>query len=179
MISDVLFEAVDGVDRYLENPLYDSMYCGELRERIIKLRNDMAQMQRELDTPPGAPILPIVPFEMKQSVEDVAEQMQVHDDVIATAMATASLAMHKTIAAACGRADEPMSNVYFVTFKELVERCCISPDEVEARIRKFVSIYYGPGMRETVIHGMLAAIEDESMPLTSFTKLVQAVFPAE
>lgn len=54
MISDVLFEAVQGLDEYLNNPSYDSMYEGEIRERIIKLRDAMDAVRVVLDTPPGA-----------------------------------------------------------------------------------------------------------------------------
>jgi hypothetical protein len=51
MISDVLSDAVGSIDDYLENPQYNAWYSGELRERIIKLRNEMDAMRAELDTP--------------------------------------------------------------------------------------------------------------------------------
>lgn len=52
MISDVLSDSVREIDGYLENPTFERTYSGELRERIIKLRNDMDAMRQELDTPP-------------------------------------------------------------------------------------------------------------------------------
>ena len=51
MISDVLFEAVERIDDYLHD--LPEVYGGDLRERIIKLRGEMALLQRELDTPPA------------------------------------------------------------------------------------------------------------------------------
>ncbi len=53
MISDALFDAVKRVDHYLNNPIFDHTYEGELRERVIKLRNEMEAMVVELDTPPS------------------------------------------------------------------------------------------------------------------------------
>lgn len=58
MISDVLHDAVDGLDDYLGDPLYDTMYSGELRDRLIKLRNEMSELREELDHPPAAPLPP-------------------------------------------------------------------------------------------------------------------------
>lgn len=58
MISDVLFEAVEEIDGYLADPVYKDMYAGELRDRILKLRDDMNALRAELDTPPGQPIPP-------------------------------------------------------------------------------------------------------------------------
>ncbi len=52
MISDVLHQAVVDIDGYLESPAFEKVYGGDLRERIIKLRNDMTTMRIELDTPP-------------------------------------------------------------------------------------------------------------------------------
>lgn len=51
MISDVLSDAVAGIDGYLESPLplYRDWYSGALRERIIKVRNDMDAVRAELD----------------------------------------------------------------------------------------------------------------------------------
>jgi hypothetical protein len=50
MISDILSEAVDQIDQYLN--YYEHVYAGELRKRIIKLRNDMSALRNELDEPP-------------------------------------------------------------------------------------------------------------------------------
>lgn len=56
MISDVLADAIVSIDSYLDNPAYAEVYSGDLRKRIIKLRNDMATVQAELDTPPGVSV---------------------------------------------------------------------------------------------------------------------------
>jgi hypothetical protein len=52
MISDILSQAVDGLDSYLNEPLWDHIYCGELRERIIRLRDDAEYIRAVLDTHP-------------------------------------------------------------------------------------------------------------------------------
>lgn len=50
MISDTLSEAVSEIDRYLtEMP---DVYQGDLRARIVKVRNDMEAIREELDAPP-------------------------------------------------------------------------------------------------------------------------------
>jgi hypothetical protein len=46
MISDVLSDAVDDIDRYLNNGLY----AGDLLVRIRRLRNEMDAMREELDS---------------------------------------------------------------------------------------------------------------------------------
>jgi hypothetical protein len=51
MISDFLFEMVEGLDRYLNNPFYDDMYSGTLRESIIRMRDDAEYIRFVLDTP--------------------------------------------------------------------------------------------------------------------------------
>jgi hypothetical protein len=53
MISDVLWQAVKEIDEYLDDPLYARIYGGELRERIVVLRDGMKALQVELDTPPS------------------------------------------------------------------------------------------------------------------------------
>ncbi len=53
MISDVLSDAVISINTYLEE--YPEIYSGDLRERIIKVRDEMTAIQRELDTPPNLP----------------------------------------------------------------------------------------------------------------------------
>jgi len=52
MISDILFQAVDDLDHYLNDPLWDHIYCGDLRERIIRLRDEAKHVQILLDTHP-------------------------------------------------------------------------------------------------------------------------------
>ncbi len=51
MISDVLFDAVQEIDRYLNDPTFKEVYSGRLRGRIIELRDAMNAMRIELDTP--------------------------------------------------------------------------------------------------------------------------------
>jgi hypothetical protein len=52
MISDVLSEMVADIDRYLENSVFDRVYEGEVRTRIIALRNQADAIRVDLDTPP-------------------------------------------------------------------------------------------------------------------------------
>ena len=51
MISDILCKMVEDLDRYLNDPRYDSMYRGALRERIIRVRDDAEYIRFVLDTP--------------------------------------------------------------------------------------------------------------------------------
>lgn len=51
MISDVMFEMVQGVRSYLTSPTFDDVYSGELRDRIITLALDAEALRAELDTP--------------------------------------------------------------------------------------------------------------------------------
>jgi hypothetical protein len=51
MISDILFDVVEGLDRYLNDAHYNAMYCGALRERIIRVRYDAEYIRFVLDTP--------------------------------------------------------------------------------------------------------------------------------
>jgi hypothetical protein len=53
MISDTLFEAVLGLNHYLNDPFWDRTYCGDLRERIIRLRDEAKYAQIVLDTHPS------------------------------------------------------------------------------------------------------------------------------
>lgn len=59
MISDVLSEAVNDIDGYLNDTRFLDTYSGDLRERIIALRNDMHAMRKELDTPPDLEFNPV------------------------------------------------------------------------------------------------------------------------
>jgi hypothetical protein len=52
MISDVLSEMVAEIDRYLGDSVFDRMYEGEVRARIIALRNEVDAVRADLDTPP-------------------------------------------------------------------------------------------------------------------------------
>ena len=58
MISDVLYELVNGIDWYLNDSSYDDIYQGERHERIIRLRNEAEYLRVLLDAPPGMPQLP-------------------------------------------------------------------------------------------------------------------------
>jgi len=49
MISDVLSEAVSDIEDYLNDVIYNPVYCGELRNDIVKLKNDMDFMRQRLD----------------------------------------------------------------------------------------------------------------------------------
>lgn len=50
MISDVLFESVEGLQRYLKDPLYVDMYSGACREAIEAVVVHMNLVRRMLDT---------------------------------------------------------------------------------------------------------------------------------
>jgi hypothetical protein len=52
VISDVLAEAVTGMDRYLTTPTYASTYGGALGDRVRAVRAAMLALLTELDTPP-------------------------------------------------------------------------------------------------------------------------------
>jgi hypothetical protein len=51
MISDILAQAVDDLDHYLND--FDRTYTGELRDRIIRFRNEAEYLRSLLDVPPG------------------------------------------------------------------------------------------------------------------------------
>lgn len=50
MISDVLFDAAADLDYYLNDRTFASIYTGPLRERLVKLRNEMDAIRAELDS---------------------------------------------------------------------------------------------------------------------------------
>ncbi len=52
MISDVLFVAIEGIDRYLSDECNNTLYTGDLRVRIIEMRNAMDELRRDLDAIP-------------------------------------------------------------------------------------------------------------------------------
>jgi len=49
MISDVCFDAVSGLNHYLNDPDYTTWYHGVLRQRIIKVRDELDAIRRALD----------------------------------------------------------------------------------------------------------------------------------
>jgi hypothetical protein len=53
MISDILSECVTDLDHYLNCPTFDDVYERELRDRIIRLRNEAEYLRGLLDVPPG------------------------------------------------------------------------------------------------------------------------------
>ena len=52
MISDVLSEAINGMDKYLDESLYDDVYAGELRDKILRLKTHIERVKIELKNPP-------------------------------------------------------------------------------------------------------------------------------
>ena len=51
VISDILAQMADDLDRYLSDSSYDAIYSGALRERIIRVRDDAEYIRFVLDTP--------------------------------------------------------------------------------------------------------------------------------
>jgi hypothetical protein len=51
MVSDVLFDAVEGLDLYLNAEEWDDIYQGGMRARIIVVRNAMEAIRAELNNP--------------------------------------------------------------------------------------------------------------------------------
>lgn len=78
MISDVLSEAVDDVNSYLNWP--DSPYTGSLRLRIETLRDAMDAMRAELDAPPS-----LSPSMSRVQELDSRAHLIVSDEAIAAA----------------------------------------------------------------------------------------------
>lgn len=70
MISDVLHEAVNEIDRYLNDPVFATSYTGELRDHIVKVRDEMHSLRAELDAPPTLDLLPVKPVNPFQSLND-------------------------------------------------------------------------------------------------------------
>lgn len=52
MISDILSHTVDELDHYLRDPIWDDIYAGEIRERLIRLRDEANDLRSALDAPP-------------------------------------------------------------------------------------------------------------------------------
>ena len=55
MISDVLSDAVIAIDEYLDNPIFNDIYTGEIRKEIDNLRAMMDATRQRLDTLPADP----------------------------------------------------------------------------------------------------------------------------
>jgi hypothetical protein len=52
MISDTLSQVTGVLDRYLTDPIFDAVYTGEIRERLIRLRDEADNLRSALDAPP-------------------------------------------------------------------------------------------------------------------------------
>jgi hypothetical protein len=62
MISDILFQSVVDLDHYLNDSNFDRTYNGEIRERIIRLRDEAEYIRvipdtHPCDTPPTESVL--------------------------------------------------------------------------------------------------------------------------
>jgi hypothetical protein len=55
MISDVLFDSIHSIRKYLDNDLYRPMYAGKFGYEIQQLLDGMDRVRRMLDTPPADP----------------------------------------------------------------------------------------------------------------------------
>jgi hypothetical protein len=53
MISDVLSEACHQIREYLEDPVYNDMYSGKLRDEIERIVSEMDRLRAKLDQPPA------------------------------------------------------------------------------------------------------------------------------
>jgi hypothetical protein len=53
MISDIISQTVVDLDRYLTDPNFDGTYTGEVRERVIRLRDEADNLRAVLDLPPA------------------------------------------------------------------------------------------------------------------------------
>jgi hypothetical protein len=72
MISDILSQAVVDLDHYLNDPNFHT-YSGELRERIIRLRDEAEYIRVVLDTHP-CDTLPLQEFKCM----DIPGEVSVH-----------------------------------------------------------------------------------------------------
>jgi hypothetical protein len=52
MIGDILSRAVVDLDHYLTDPNFDGTYTGEVRERVIRLRDEADSLRAVLDMYP-------------------------------------------------------------------------------------------------------------------------------
>jgi len=53
MISDILYEAVAEMDRYLDGEVWENMYTGDTRKELMALRTMMNAARMRLDEPPS------------------------------------------------------------------------------------------------------------------------------
>lgn len=52
MVSDELFEAAEKIECYLKDPVFCGFYSKEMRDRIMRLCDEMRAIQVELDALP-------------------------------------------------------------------------------------------------------------------------------
>jgi hypothetical protein len=57
MISDVLSDAIDEIQRYLNDPAFSRVYSGDLRDEIKRVIEQMERLRAKLDRlpAPGSP----------------------------------------------------------------------------------------------------------------------------
>lgn len=75
MISDVMFEAVEQINSYIDDGAGETArtwYSGELRERIVALREVMDALRQELDTPPSLDDRPALLRSAKAAIQLLA-----------------------------------------------------------------------------------------------------------
>jgi hypothetical protein len=72
MISDVLFELVEGLDCYLCDQSYNDTYEGEMRARIIALRNEANTIRTKYDESPGMDKISIIRDEELEELANTA-----------------------------------------------------------------------------------------------------------
>ena len=53
MISDVLSDAIAEIQRYLNDPVFSSVYPRNLRDEIERVVEQMEKLRAELDRPPA------------------------------------------------------------------------------------------------------------------------------
>ncbi len=105
MISDTLSDAVAEIDRYSSDPVFG--YEGEIRTRILALRDSMNVMKTELDALPTEAKYEFITWDWKQQIDanELNEALQripyarvadVNTGVDALAMVVHSPEIHKT-----------------------------------------------------------------------------------
>jgi hypothetical protein len=69
MLSDVLCDAVGDIDGYLESesPLYQAWYGGDIRHRIVAVRDQMDRLRQELDA--SGLNTPVPPFTSPEAAD--------------------------------------------------------------------------------------------------------------
>ena len=55
MISDTLSDAIQSIQEYLSNEIFDDVYAGETRLSILRVKAEMEKLRIELDNPKASP----------------------------------------------------------------------------------------------------------------------------